>query len=238
MDSNYYFIKKQDKIHCIVTIMTWGADILSAENKPLKPDLDNTSGGNMILKILDIVGALFSLSSTVSYINVNIFAWPLGLISLFIDLYLYFHKGIYADMSLHFIYIFLTLYGWYEWKFGGKDKQELEITFITKKMLFYLSIFGLISYFILYLFLVKVTNSHVPMLDAITTILSIIAQFLICRKVIECWILWFIVDLFYSFLYVYKGLPFHGFLQLIYVIMAVIGYIKWSKERRKFCGNK
>ncbi|MBN2689904.1 MAG: nicotinamide mononucleotide transporter [Gammaproteobacteria bacterium] len=184
----------------------------------------------MLLHVLDIIGAVFSFFSTVAYIRVSVIAWPLGIVSLLIDLYLYFTKGIYADMTLHFMYLLMTFYGWYEWKFGGDNKEELPIGSISKGMLFSLTLFGIVSASTLYFFLKDYAHSQIPLWDATSTVVSLIAQFLICRKIIECWFLWFFVDMVYSGMYIYKGIPAHGIVQFIYVGMAVVGYLNWQKQ--------
>ena len=61
------------------------------------------------------------------------------------------------------------------------------------------------------------TDSQIPYLDAITTVLSWIAQWMICKKIIETWFLWFVVDVIYVGLYFYKGIPAHGILLMIYL---------------------
>src|SRR5262249_54177869 len=71
------------------------------------------------------------------------------------------------------------------------------------------------------------TDSTIPYWDASTTILSLIAQWLLCIKIIHCWILWFIVDALIAILQFYKGLPFHSALHWLYLFMAVVGYYRW-----------
>mgnify|MGYP000713545896 CR=1 FL=1 len=68
-----------------------------------------------------------------------------------------------------------------------------------------------------------------PYLDATTTVLSLIAQWMVCKKIIENWILWFVVDAIYVFLYFYKDIPAHGVLLIIYLGLAVAGFIRWRK---------
>jgi len=117
--------------------------------------------------------------------------------------------------------------GWYWWLRGGFDKEPLAIQNLTAKHGLILSAIVGISTCSLAFSLIHFTNSQVPYWDASTTILSLTAQWLICRKIIECWILWFIVDALYAGLYFYKGLPAHGILLCIYTVLAVVGYRAW-----------
>ena len=85
----------------------------------------------------------------------------------------------------------------------------------------------------LYFALQYFTNSTTPLLDATTTILALITQWLVCRKILENWLMWIVVDSLYIGLYNYKQLNFHAFENIIYLILAIIGFVKWYKLYRK-----
>ncbi len=76
------------------------------------------------------------------------------------------------------------------------------------------------------------TNSQVPLWDATTTVISIVAYWLSCRKITQSWILWFVDDALFSGMYFFKGIPVHGCLYMFYVILAVVGYLCWKKQMR------
>jgi len=61
--------------------------------------------------------------------------------------------------------------------------------------------------------------------------MSLVADFLMCRRIIQCWHLWFIVDCLFAAMYFYKDIPAHGLLYTFYVGLAVIGYLKWQKQK-------
>ena len=68
------------------------------------------------------------------------------------------------------------------------------------------------------------------MVDSITTSLSLVAMFLMARRKIENWIYWIIADLIYIPLYFYKELPLTSFQFLVFLIIAILGYLSWSKK--------
>ena len=78
--------------------------------------------------------------------------------------------------------------------------------------------------------LVKISDSVVPIVDSITTSLSLVAMFLMARRKVENWIYWIIADLIYIPLYFYKGLLLTSFQFLIFLIIAILGYLSWSKK--------
>jgi len=182
-----------------------------------------------MLNFLDIVGSIFGFLATYCYIRVNILGWPLSLIAIVIDIVLCLKKGIYGTMGLQFVYFFLSLYGWYQWKYGN-DKAGLLIRNVVRKemiILVFVAIFGFIPIFVLLNFY---TDSNIPLLDSIVVIISLIAQWMSCKKIIECWYLWFTVDALLVGIYAYKGVPVHTVLFLVYTGMAIAGYINWKKQ--------
>ena len=74
------------------------------------------------------------------------------------------------------------------------------------------------------------THSTVAILDAATTSLSLVAQWLMCHKIIATWILWFITDALYATMYLSKSLPFHSILMIVYTGMAITGYLVWARQ--------
>ena len=79
----------------------------------------------------------------------------------------------------------------------------------------------------LWAFLSHATNSTVPVTDAFTTALSIVALWALARKYAEQWLLWLVVDLVCCALYTYKGIPFKAAIYGIYSLVAVWGYKRW-----------
>lgn len=182
----------------------------------------------------DLFGALCSLLSTYFFIRLNKNAWLVGLLATCLNGWLYWQKGIYADMVLEAVYFLSMGYGWYLWNTGqshNTNKQLIRYRLSLKQWLILVTtlaiVFGLI-----YSFLRIYTHSTVPILDATTTSLSLVAQWLMCHKIIITWFLWFITDALYVFLYWHKSLPFHALLMIVYTGMAITGYMVWAKQFR------
>jgi nicotinamide mononucleotide transporter len=71
-----------------------------------------------------------------------------------------------------------------------------------------------------------------PALDALTTVLSLVAQWLLNRKRIENWFVWIAADLLYVWLYVARGLHLTAALYAIFVVMCVAGLRRWRTAAR------
>lgn len=75
--------------------------------------------------------------------------------------------------------------------------------------------------------LTEYTDASIPYADAFIAILSVIAQFLLSYKMLEHWLVWIIVDLLSIGMYFYKGLDAVAFLYIIYLFIAITGWISW-----------
>lgn len=72
-------------------------------------------------------------------------------------------------------------------------------------------------------------NDSTPFLDALTTVLSLVAQYMLTRKLLENWYVWITVDVIYIGLYIYKDLYLTGFLYAIFLCMCIVGLVQWRK---------
>ena len=78
-------------------------------------------------------------------------------------------------------------------------------------------------------FLAAETQAAWPHLDASTMVLSLFATWLTARGKLENWLYWIAVDAVQAWLYSAQGLVFTAFLFLVYLVIASVGFIEWSK---------
>ena len=180
---------------------------------------------------IEIVGALAGIVYVFLEIRQSIWLWPLGIVTSAMYIWVFFTSKFYADMGLQTYYVLISVYGWYWWLKGGKkfNTDSLPVTKVSIKLsatllLVFIALFGIIWFL-----LVNYTDSPVPVGDAFTTALSIVATWMLARKIIEHWILWVIADLVSMGLYIYKGLYPTVVLFAVYTAMAIIGYREWRK---------
>jgi nicotinamide mononucleotide transporter len=73
-------------------------------------------------------------------------------------------------------------------------------------------------------------SAAMPLLDALTTALGVVATWMLARRYLEQWLIWVFVDLLSAGMYFYKGLYPTAILFLVYTAMALVGYVAWKKE--------
>jgi len=82
-------------------------------------------------------------------------------------------------------------------------------------------------------FLAAETQAAWPQLDALTTMLSLFASWLTVRAKLESWLYWIAIDTVLAWLYAVQELVFTAFLFLVYLVVAVAGFIEWFKTYRR-----
>lgn len=189
----------------------------------------------MNITLLDPIGACCSLLSTYYFTQARTYAFPTMLLSIVVNSILYYQKGIYAHLGLEVIYFISSVYGWYTWSHPNKVKKKPAVL-ISKIPLFIkigFILFALMAIPLLAYALGRWTDSNIPYWDATTTILALLAQWMLCKKWIESWSVWFVRDSLVVVLHWVKNIPFHSATHFIYLMMAIVGYVKWRKIMAK-----
>jgi nicotinamide mononucleotide transporter len=183
--------------------------------------------------LLEIIAVVFGLLSVWYSMKVNILVYPTGIVSVIIYVYICFFAGLYADMGINFVYFIMSVYGWYNWTRPQSDKLRLPVTFSSKRDHIIAIIGTIVSFVIIRAVLIAYTDSNVPNIDAFTTSVFIVGMWLMAVKKVENWIYWIIGDIVSVPLYFYKGLVFTSFQYLVFLILAIMGYIAWRKEAQR-----
>ena len=183
--------------------------------------------------LLQIVGVTLGFLYLWLEYRANIWVWVVGAIMPLVHGLLYLHSGIYADAAMQLYYVLAGLYGLIVWRRKKGDRVEVEIQHTPIKWVLSLVATYAVLHVVIYFVLTEYTDSRVPMFDSMSTALSIVAMWMLSRKLVEQWLVWLVVDAISVGLYLYKGIPITGCLYLVYCILAVVGYLRWLREARK-----
>lgn len=172
--------------------------------------------------------------------HANSKVWLASMVMPAISMWLYFSKGLYADFSINIYYLLIAIYGYWAWTRnktsgegkeakGSDSKKVLEISHTPVWAWGVVVAATGVLWWLLWWLLSNFTDSTVPVADAFTTALSIVAMWMMARKYAEQWLAWFVVDAVCVGLYIYKGLIFYPILYSIYTVIALFGYRKWVR---------
>jgi nicotinamide mononucleotide transporter len=77
----------------------------------------------------------------------------------------------------------------------------------------------------------NIQEPQYPMVDAILTTASVVAQILLTRKKIDNWVIWVLVDVIYIGLFLMVGMYWTAGLYVVYTGIAVNAVFSWNKEQ-------
>jgi nicotinamide mononucleotide transporter len=162
----------------------------------------------------------------------NVWNFPIGILNVATFSVVFFRAGLFADAGLQVVYFILGFIGWYLWLFGGERHTALRITRTgaTERAAI---IIGIVVMTLVLWRTLRYAGGSASFWDALTTAMSLGAQWLLNRKRLENWTLWIVVDVIYIPLYLYKGLYLTAVLYAVFLGMAIIGLMKWSATWRR-----
>jgi nicotinamide mononucleotide transporter len=182
---------------------------------------------------LELISFILSVATVVLNIRQLHWAWLFAIVSSATYAVVFYGAKLYGDMGLQFVFITVSLWGWYQWLHGGSGHKELAVTLCDRTGWIYSVIGWAAGFAILAIFLDKYTDTDVPNIDAFLTAGSLVGQVLLSRKKVENWIVWIIVDILYVGLYVYKGLILTAVLYALFVVLAGIGLVVWQRDAKR-----
>ena len=188
--------------------------------------------------IIEIIGTIIGLTYLFLEYKASVWLWPVGILMSLFYVAIFFTNKFYADAAVYLYYIGANTYGLLKWTASRRKQLSIEsqnqktmaITHVPKKQILPLALVSMALWILLFWILKTFTDSPIPIGDAFTTALSIVAMWMLAQKYLEQWMLWIVVNIVSTILYFWKGLYPTGMLFIVYVIVAVLGYFKWRKE--------
>jgi len=161
----------------------------------------------------------------------NVWNFPVGIANNVFFLALFAGARLYGDAGLQVLYIALGFQGWYLWLRGGENRTPLRVSRASPRRLLAVFAFVVVCTRLMYWVFVRAHDSA-PLLDALTTVLSLAAQYLLNRKAIENWLFWMTADVIYVYLYASRGLHLTAVLFAVFLLMCAAGLRVWLRALR------
>jgi nicotinamide mononucleotide transporter len=177
----------------------------------------------------------------------NVWSWPIGIINVVLLFFLFFQIQLYPDMFLQIFFFITNILGWWRWthpKLGEEDKKnELKISLMSPLWLGLTAAITFVGTVIsgmlagnlhLWFPAIFTQKSAFPFADSFVTVLSILAQYWMLQKKVECWAMWIIADIVATYLYFVKEVKFLGLEYLVFCFIAAMGLYNWWKEYKSY----
>ncbi|MBP6827322.1 MAG: nicotinamide mononucleotide transporter [Saprospiraceae bacterium] len=179
---------------------------------------------------LEFIAVVFGIASVIYSRQENIRVYPTGIVNTTIYIYLSLIAGLYAEAGVNFYYTVMSIVGWVMWAGKKEGKTVLHISRSTlREWSFALGFFAL-CWLGLWWVLKTFTNSTVPLADGFASAAAYTGMWLMARKKLENWLWWIITNVASIPLYFIKGFVFTSFQYLVFLVLAVMGYVEWRRK--------
>ncbi|XOV66182.1 MAG: nicotinamide riboside transporter PnuC [Fluviicola sp.] len=170
----------------------------------------------------------------------SIWCWLFAFVSASLYVYICYTFDLFIESGLQLFYVAMAVVGWVSWsKAKPKDESLLDSAVETSKTRIHswgwalhfanVTASGVLALVIGWVF-ENYTSQANPYLDAFTTVFSLLATFMVTKRVLENWIYWVVIDAVSIVLYTSRGLYLSSVLYALFTVLAIIGFIAWFKE--------
>ena len=176
----------------------------------------------------EIFAAALGIISVFLSTRQNVLAWPTSLLNNAMYTVLFFQQRLYALMVLQLFFGAIAIYGWYQWLFGGAAKTELKVSRIPPKLAVLLTAIAAVATAVIYLVLTRYTQDASPLIDAFFFAVSLVAQWMMARKYVECWPVWVAINcMAVPFFFLQRSYPTMA-QYAVFLILATMGWLQWK----------
>jgi nicotinamide mononucleotide transporter len=178
---------------------------------------------------LETVAVVLGVAYLLFAMRENSLCWYCAFISTGIYIWIFGDVSLYMESALNAYYMFMAVYGWYQWQRGGSSANGIKLSvWGIKQHMAAIGLVLILSVVSGYL-LSQNTEARMPYIDSFTTWGSVITTFMVARKVLENWLYWIVINSVAIFLYIDRDLYQTAGLYGLYIILSVIGFIAWRK---------
>ena len=181
----------------------------------------------------EIIASILGLANIVLLVRRSIWNYPFGIAMVTLYGVVFFEAKLFSDAALQVFFFVVQIYGWWNWYHARDSTGLAKVEVMTdRSRLIWIGV--IIAFNIADAWsLMRYTSDVAPWMDANTTAMSVVAQYLLSVRKIENWILWIIADVVQIGLYYWKGLyPTTG-LYVLFLIISAVGLYQWLREYRE-----
>ncbi|MDZ8079027.1 MAG: nicotinamide riboside transporter PnuC [Nostoc sp. DcaGUA01] len=217
--------------------------------------LEFWSVNNIALKVVgypmsyvELLGTIFYLWSVWLISQKKILTWPVGIVSILLYMVLFYQIRLYSDAFEQVYYLGISIYGWWRWSTPESASGKiLNVKYSSPRTIFLAALVTITISFVMGILMSQIhtilprlfpDKASFPYLDALTTIMSFTAMWLMAQKRIESWYYWIVVDIIGIWLYYVKEVKFIALLYVILLLIAINGSISWLKTNASNRGSR
>jgi nicotinamide mononucleotide transporter len=178
---------------------------------------------------IEVLAVVATLASVWLSVRRNILTWPTGIIGVSAYFVVFLRERLYADMALQVLFLVQCSYGWWAWH-RIEQRAEPPIRTLSRRGRVLVGVGVATAACIAGALLGRYTDASAPYWDATASVLSITANQLLARRLLDNWVLWIIADALYVGIFAWKGLYLSAALYALFLGMVIAGLRRWTRE--------
>ncbi|MFO1492083.1 MAG: nicotinamide riboside transporter PnuC [Kiritimatiellia bacterium] len=156
---------------------------------------------------LEWIAVLLTVAGVWLTARQHLLCWPVGLASVALYAWIFFAAKLYSDALLQACFLVLQLYGWWAWlQESGAAHRAASRGPRRHRATGGLVLRGRPGSAAWGWLMATQTDAAYPYTDAVVLIFSLICQYWMARKILECWIGWLLIDILATWIYAGKDL--------------------------------
>ena len=159
----------------------------------------------------------------------SIWCWPSAFFSTLIYTVLFWEGQLPMQAVLNAYYLLMAVYGFNVWRQHQNHKQDVQIHRKSWRFHFLYIGSGIAATFTIGFYLSQFPDYRLPFLDAFVMVFSVMTTVLMARKILENWLYWIMIDAAAIVLYWQTGFYVTIIMFLVYLVLAVYGYLNWQR---------
>lgn len=184
-----------------------------------------------LLHSIELVATLLAVAYVILALKHSIWCWPTALLSTLLFTHVMWDSALLSDALLHIYYAGMAVYGWWRWRQLQQQSGQAQPVYewVWQRHLLLISLTAMAGLVLGYL-MANYTHADFAYLDAQTTAFSLVATWLVAKKLLSNWLYWVVIDAVSIFVYAQKHLYFLTALFMLYTVIAVVGYFVWRSQ--------
>jgi nicotinamide mononucleotide transporter len=179
---------------------------------------------------IEIIASVLGVANVALIVRRSIWNYPFGLLMVVLYGFVFFQARLYSDAALQVFFFVVQIYGWWIWYRERAEDGLVRVEQLSNRDRALWCAAIVIATLGEGWYLAHYTRDVAPWLDANTTAMSVVAQYLLSVRRIENWVLWIVTDVVQIGLYASKGLyPTTG-LYVLFLLLSIGGLWQWSKH--------
>lgn len=185
------------------------------------------------INILELFAVTTSYACTYLCVVQSRWNYPLAIVTTIAYAWLFYQWGLYGSAIASVYVPFAVIYGWFRWGPDGRTRRVTRTPIAHYPFYIALGLAGWTATFLI----ADAVGATLPVMDSAILVLTIMAQFMMDNKKLECWIVWITLNVIAIGLYFQTGLYLAALQYVFFLGNAFVAMWLWKKSMMEVDGE-